>query len=71
MTDITTLRRWHEQLEEAELATEEFNERLVAKLRACPKGTLIRYLIDFAYEDVCDEFTNEILDEWEAEQEGD
>lgn len=50
------------------LDNEEFSNRLHDKIMTCTPSTLTRYLLDFAYEEISEEFNNEIITEWESEQ---
>lgn len=47
---------------------EDFDNRLLNKLRRTSHEVLIRWLLDYAYEEMCEEFNNEILNEREAEE---
>lgn len=49
------------------ITTEQFDERLVTKLEAMPPHWLISMLMTYAYEDMCEEFNNEILSDYEDE----
>ena len=52
-----------------QITDQEFYNRLEVKLEEEHKGTLINMLLEYAHEEVSEFYNNEILSDWEAEQE--
>lgn len=48
-----------------ELTTSEFNIRLRAKLRAMGHQELVELLIEYAWDELIEDFNNEIIEDWE------
>jgi len=51
----------------ADISSDEFDTRLRDKLLACTPATLARWLLDYAYDEMVEEFNNDILSDIEAE----